>query len=44
MTKREKILCGIIGVLLVIVLVTSDRIITENDGNIISVGFLYKKI
>lgn len=41
MTKREKILLGIIGVLTVAVLITSDRVITQNDGNIASIGIVY---
>lgn len=41
MTKREKILISIICVLIVAVAITSDRIVTNNDGNIASIGIVY---
>lgn len=41
MTKREKILLIIIGVLLLAFIITSDRVIVENAGNIASIGFNY---
>lgn len=41
MTKREKVLVGIIGLLVLVVAITSDRIVANNDGNIASIGIVY---
>jgi len=41
MTKREKIFLWIIGLLVLAFLVTSDRVILQNDSNIVSIGFNY---
>lgn len=41
MTKREKILLIIIGVLLFAFIITSDRVIVQNHNSIASIGFNY---
>ena len=41
MTKREKILVGIIGALIVTVLVTSDRITTFDNDSMYGIGVIY---